>query len=411
MANILGINLYGLNKFCSAGKFSGKDKSGKYISYTINRNKLERLVAYIEKQKKVADKHHQQRYAIMWYDFLCSCSTPSGRAHLDIATLMVQLEGMLYYLLNGVYNKSSKSYSSYKKVYNSISFTPINVVFKEPPLDVKRESNLHYIIIALRVLDRFEYLINNGKITGTSKPSKSRDFIPLQSLLYGPKDLLDIIDNFIDSKHTYWKWNNIKDKNKTSNGDTLMQFATLINIIWTYIIEQKNQDLKDLNIADIKNNLNYLRNNASHGGSNRAAQKAQYDNIIRFILLIATELNEYTYTRKNRNGRHILETITTTLTSGELLITINKTINKICEIIDNMGKKKWLLAVMIITMGILGYFIYKDSSTTINYSNVPAVKRIELYDKAMSNELSEEYVKRMQSDIQRFEAIKQEVEQ
>lgn len=409
MANILGINLHGLDQFCSAGKFSGKDKSGKYISYTINRNKLERLVAYIEKQKKVADTHHQQRYAIMWYDFLCSCSTPSGRAHLDIATLMVQLEGMFYYLLNGVYNKPSKSYSSYKKVYNSISFIPINVVFKEPPLDVKLESNLHYIIIALRVLDRFEYLIKDGKITNTSKPSKSRDFIPLQSP-YGPKDLLDIIENFIDSKHTYWNWNNIKDKDKNSKGGTLKQFATLINIIWDFIIK-KNPNLQYLNIDVIKNNLNNLRNNASHGGSNSAAQKAQYDDIIRFILLIATELNEYTKGRENRNGRHILETITTTLTSGELLKTINKTINKICEIIDNMGKKKWLLAVMIITMGILGYFIYKDSSTTINYSNVPAVKRIELYDKAMSNELSEEYVKRMQSDIQRFEAIKQEVEQ
>lgn len=398
MANILGINLYGLDQFCRAGKFD------------INSNKLERLVAYIEKQKKVADTHHQQRYAIMWYDFLCSCSTPSGRAHLDIATLMMQLEGMLYYLLNGVYNKSSKYYS-YKKVYNSISFIPIKVDFKEPPLDVELGSDLHYIIIALRILDRFEYLIENKKITDTSELEKFRDdFIPKHNG-HVPSDLLDIIYSFIYIKHTYWKWNNIKDKDKNSKGGTLKQFATLINIIWAYIIEQKNPNLKHLNIDRIKNNLNNLRNNASHGGSNSAAQKDQYDDIIRFILLIATELNEYTDTRENRNERHILETITTTLTSGELLKTINKTIDKICEIIDNMGKKKWLLAVMIITMGILGYFIYKDSSTTINYSNVPAVKRIELYDKSMSNELSEEYVKRMQSDIKRFEAIKQEVEQ
>ena len=255
MANILGINLHGLDQFCSAGKFSGKDKSGKYISYTINRNKLERLVAYIEKQKKVADEHNQQRYAVMWYDFLCSCSTPSGRAHLDIATLMMQLEGMFYYLLNGVYNKPSKYYNSYKDVYNSISFIRIDEDFKEPPLDVKLGSNLHYIIIALRVLDRFEHLIKNGTITDTSEPSNSRgNFIPLRSH-YGPKDLLDIINNFIDSKHTYWKWNNIKDKDKNSKGGTLKQFATLINIIWDFIIK-KNPNLQYLNIDDIKNNLN-----------------------------------------------------------------------------------------------------------------------------------------------------------
>ena len=216
MANILGINLHGLDQFCSAGKFSGKDKSGKYISYTINRNKLERLVAYIEKQKKVADTHHQQRYAIMWYDFLYSCSTPSGRAHLDIATLMVQLEGMFYYLLNGEYDKDA-TYYSYKDVYNKIAKWKITYDFAIPPLDVKDNSDLHYII---KVLNIFNIINRETKSKDKGKIFFSPDDFYLllpdtdgKNKNYDNIDLRYKIKEFIKLQYGYWKWNNVNDKN------------------------------------------------------------------------------------------------------------------------------------------------------------------------------------------------------
>lgn len=383
------INLY------SIAKHYGIDKE--------QHNSLENLINFIEEQVKKAS-NNESRFAWLWYDFLYNCSSVRRRASLDITSLMIHLEGMLYYLLNN----SKASGISYQEYINEIRiFLDLGTETKTymngyEPLDVRPGSNYAYFLVAQQVK---YYLKKNSTATVNNIKTISRDLTHLMR-----SDIL----NYCESKTNgasinYSRVEDIYSKTSSNLGD----FALLIHLLHKLYMSDESTTYNN-----IKESLIKYRNSVDHNGvigiattSNAASSNnlGLTHNIIKYILLLASKVcpNVTRNDNTRRSSRDITERLTDFFFSGTLLKKTTTSIDNVEKFSKVFGKRGVFITIIVAIVGLLGYYMYLNiERRTIDFSNVPKTKRIELFDKIITGRETEEDMRHMQRDIRNFDSIK-----
>ena len=365
----------------------------------IDRRELECLIAYIEEHKD-SNNAIDSYYATLWYDFLCSCSTYKGREELDVQALLVQLEGMLAFLLSRPPKRHNERYDEYvdydvfKNILRSaFGFKQREVYhYLKKPVKVTVGSRYAKIVTAAEVGD---YLLSHKKEEWNDEVVK---------LIKAVGKKIDAEQNernkdvFIDFKIFL---SSIKEDAQGYYGDARRGFSMFLNV--TSRVFADELDVVKLNLPRVV----ALRNKAAHDGY---LDKVDVSNVIKIVLLIATKLCPNIVEIKQRDIRYAIDKLQNIICSGKILRKIADGVKKVESSVVWLGDKKFLAILFSLLIVVLGYYMYNDDARIIDYSSVPKVKRLDLFDRIMTNQLTESYVKRMQKDVVEFRNIEKEVD-
>lgn len=356
-------------------------------AYSINERNLENLVTYIEQDK-------ENRFASLWYDLLCDCSTPRGREQLDLSSLLIHLESMLYYLLNGKPVKGTVNYDEFMADVRSVIGFPISketYVGKLAPMNFNLESNYINLAIALQVgsllkgksVADFDVEIDRLKIN----LSRRRTHISKYAFTH--------MDDFLNSRSRSFGYSIMKGAFATGGE----QFVMLMNILHDkYMIGYP---------VCTKKTITDARNIVGHQGF---VENYSSTSIVKYVLVLATKICPSTMPSSSRNMRVVIDGLHGFFSSGRMIQKSTSAIMTIEEGVQRLGSRRCLTIIIVGIIAWLGYYMYKGmDQTAISYRNVPQTKRIELFDKMMSGRLTSDYVERMQRDVKEFDDIKTSV--
>lgn len=365
----------------------------------LDKRELECLIAYIEEHKD-SKNAIDSYYATLWYDFLCSCSTYKGREELDVQALLVQLEGMLAFLLSRPpkgYNKHYDEYVDYDDfkniLRNAFGFRQREVYYYlKKPVKVTVGSSYAKIVTAAEVGD---YLLSRKKEEWNDEVVKLIKAVDKKINAEQNKRNRDV---FIDFKNFL---SSIKEDAQGYYGDARRGFSMFLNVTSRVFADELN--VVEQNLPRVI----ALRNKAAHDGY---LNKADVSNVIKIVLLIATKLCPNIVEIKQRDIRYAIDKLQNIICSGKILRKIADGVKKVESSVVWLGGKKFLAILFSLLIVVLGYYMYNDDARIIDYSSVPKVKRLDLFDRIMTNQLTESYVKRMQKDVEEFRNIEKEVD-
>lgn len=377
----------------------------KHYSLDDKRNDIENLVNYIEQQVDSHSSNQSRRFAEMWYDLLYNCSSVRRRSSLDITSLMIHLEGMLYYLLN---NSKASSISCQKYINEIRTFLGLGTETKTylngyEPLDVRPGSNYAYFLVAQLV----KYYLKKNSTATVDDIKNRRENLPPYLIRY---DILNYCESKTNGANiNYSSVQDIYSKTSSNLGD----FALLIHLLHKLYMSDESTTYNN-----IKESLIKYRNSVDHDGvigiatTSNAASKNDSGlthNIIKYILLLASKVcpNVTRNDNTRRSSRDITERLTDFFSSGTLLKKTTTSIDKVEEFSRIFGKKSIAITIIVAIVGLLGYYMYLNiDRRTIDFSSVPKTKRIELFDKIITGRETEEDMRHMQRDIRNFDSIK-----
>lgn len=372
------------------------------------KNKLRNLSTYIE-QRKDSD-----RFAETWYDFICACSTSETLDSMDIAHFLVHLESMLLFLINNQTSKRTASEQIDKLKFDvrerlGLRATqPSNYHNDYLPIQVIEGSECYYWVIALALADAYQDVaINkiNSHQTSNAQDTYSavtRDFISkirtnsTDSLV---KSITDVLRNCSDTFIKICE-------------DVAMN-ANAHNKLGTFALQMK------LLTEKYKPDYNFLdytvkwRNNVAHEGYITDKHINDFDyrnNFARYILTLAMSMCPTIAVSGNNNT--LFDWIHENFLSGQ---TLDKGIGLTKKVIDGvqwLGSLPCMIVALVLSVLWIGYYtVIASDKPQVDYSSVPETKRIELYDKILTKQLTERYLNQMQEDIKMFNQIKTQVDQ
>lgn len=395
--------------------------------YNISDNQkddIENLVNYIEQRVDSHNSNKSRRFAEMWYDLLYNCSSVRRRASLDITSLMIHLEGMLYYLLNNSSGSSNKtqnfqSYINKIRTFLELSNDTTKYMDGYGPLDIRPGSNYAYFWIAAKVHDCIDKPPRNANYkTAYDIVGQLQYKLYLEGLSPAEYNMLECCSGYKWDRASKQQTNqplkicykSVDEIYYVYYGKNIGPFTLLINLLHKlYMATEDETTMKTL--------ISY-RNSVDHNGviystttSNATSRNysAPIDNIVRYILLLASKICPPVtrQTNNKRSSRDITERLTDFFFSGTLLKKTTTSIDNVEKFSKVFGKKGMLITIIVAIVGLLGYYMYLNiDRRTIDFSNVPKTKRIELFDKIITGRETEEDMRHMQRDIRNFDSIK-----
>ena len=155
------------------------------------------------------------------------------------------------------------------------------------------------------------------------------------------------------------------------------------------------------------------RNNVAHEGYITDKHINDFDyrkNFARYILTLAMSMCPTIAVIGNNNT--LFDWIHENFLSGQ---TLDKAIGLTKKVIDGvqwLGSLPCMIVALVLSVLWIGYYtVIASDKPQVDYSSVPETKRIELYDKILTKQLSERYLNQMQEDIKMFNQIKTQVDQ
>lgn len=374
------------------------------------KDKLRNLSNYIE-QRKDSD-----RFAATWYDFICACSTSETLDSMDIAHFLVHLESMLLFLIN---NQTSKRTASKQIEIDKLKFEvrerlglqatqPSNYHDDYRPIQVFEGSKCYYWVIALALADAYQDeaidKINSHQTSNAQDTYRAvtQDFI--SKISTNPTD--NLVKSITDVLR---KWRDIFYK----ICDDVAINANTHNKLGTFALQMKL--LTEAYEPDY-NFLDYTvkwRNNVAHEGyiTDRHINDFHYrNNFARYILTLAMSM--WPTIAVSGNNNTVFDWIHENFLSGQ---TLGKGIGLTKKVIDGvqwLGSLPCMIVALVLSVLWIGYYtVIASDKPQVDYSSVPETKRIELYDKILTKQLTERYLNQMQEDIKMFNQIKTQVDQ
>lgn len=373
------------------------------------KDKLRNLSTYIE-QRKDSD-----RFAETWYDFICACSTSKTLDSMDIAHFLVHLESMLVFLINNQTSKRTASKHQIDKLKFDVrerlglrATQPSNYHNNYLPIQVIEGSECYYCVIALALADAYQDVaINkiNSHQTSNAQDTYSavtRDFISkirtnsTDSLV---KSITDVLRNCSDTFIKICE-------------DVAMN-ANAHNKLGTFALQMK------LLTEKYKPDYNFLdytvkwRNNVAHEGYITDKHINDFDyrnNFARYILTLAMSMCPTIAVSGNNNT--IFDWIHENFLSGQTLDKGIGLTKKVIYGVQWLGSLPCMIVALVLSVLWIGYYtVIASDKPQVDYSSVPETKRIELYDKILTKQLTERYLNQMQEDIKMFNQIKTQVDQ
>lgn len=375
----------------------------------VQYDKLRNLSTYIE-QRKDSD-----RFAETWYDFICACSTSKTLDSMDIAHFLVHLESMLVFLINNQTSKRTASKHQIDKLKFDVrerlglrATQPSNYHNNYLPIQVIEGSECYYCVIALALADAYQDVaINkiNSHQTSNAQDTYSavtRDFISkirtnsTDSLV---KSITDVLRNCSDTFIKICE-------------DVAMN-ANAHNKLGTFALQMK------LLTEKYKPDYNFLdytvkwRNNVAHEGYITDKHINDFDyrnNFARYILTLAMSMCPTIAVSGNNNT--IFDWIHENFLSGQTLDKGIGLTKKVIYGVQWLGSLPCMIVALVLSVLWIGYYtVIASDKPQVDYSSVPETKRIELYDKILTKQLTERYLNQMQEDIKMFNQIKTQVDQ
>lgn len=371
---------------------------------------LRNLSTYIE-QRKDSD-----RFAETWYDFICACSTSETLDSMDIAHFLVHLESMLLFLINNQTSKRTASEQIDKLKFEvrerlGLQATqPSNYHDDYRPIQVIEGSECYYCVIALALADEYQDeaidKINSHQTSNAQDTYRAvtQDFIskistnPTDNLV---KSITDVLRNCSDMFYKICE-------------DVAMN-ANTHNKLGTFALQMKLLTEK-YKIDKQYNFLDYTvkwRNNVAHEGyiTDRHINDFDYrKKFARYILTLAMSMCPKVAASGNNNT--VFDWIHENFLSGQ---TLGKGIGLTKKVIDGvqwLGSLPCMIVALVLSVLWIGYYtVIASDKPQVDYSSVPETKRIELYDKILTKQLTERYLNQMQEDIKMFNQIKTQVDQ
>ena len=169
-------------------------------------------------------------------------------------------------------------------------------------------------------------------------------------------------------------------------------FAILIDVlIYLYKI--------DVSEIGGTNSLRDSRNKAVHDGELNLDEYGKRM-IVRTILWLAVKISpKAEIPDASFRVSHLLMEKIDALFSGFSLERISECEMVLKALVLLACRQKIICWFVLVLLVVFGYFIYKDNTVYINFDNVPQVKRVELYDRIITGNATEEYVLRLQKEV------------
>lgn len=372
------------------------------------KDKLRNLSTYIE-QRKDSD-----RFAETWYDFICACSTSKTLDSMDIAHFLVHLESMLLFLINNQTSKRTACQQIDKLKFDVrerlglLATRPSNYHKDYLPIQVIEGSECYYCVIALALADAYQdvaiTMINSHQTSNAQDTfdAVTRDFISkirTNSTDNLVKSIIDVLRN----------WSDIFIK----ICDDVAMNANTHNKLGTFALQMK---LLTETYEPDYNFLDYTvkwRNNVAHEGYITDKHINDFDyrkKFARYILTLAMRMCPTIAVSGNNNT--LFDWIHENFLSGQ---TLDKGIGLTKKVIGGvrwLGSLPCMIVALVLSVLWIGYYtVIASDKPQVDYSSVPETKRIELYDKILTKQLSERYLNQMQEDIKMFNQIKTQVDQ
>ena len=348
--------------------------------YGISSDKLTNLFHFIRANKS-------NRFGSQWYDFLEKCSSPSGREYMDLSLYLVQLESMLYFLLNEG-EKSTKGccvdkfINDFSKSLGFMSDEPNDYMKGGEPITVCEESSLPKVLIGVKMAKEASIQKRN-----VANFNVENFFVSYEGKLRSNDKLLT--DSLkVLKKEVFYEVCNRENKGKEN-------FAILIDVLRFLFGIRENEICTSL--------LNTSRNNAVHNGELNLPPYAKFGDrwkIVQSILLLAVKISplaespDYSFLVP-----HFFMEKIGALFSGFSLRKISDWVRQLKESVLFACERIFICSFLFVLLVVFGYFLYKDDTVYINFDNVPEVKRIELYDRIITGNATEEYVQRLQKEV------------
>lgn len=374
----------------------------------VQYDKLRNLSTYIE-QRKDSD-----RFAETWYDFICACSTSKTLDSMDIAHFLVHLESMLLFLINNQTSKRTASQQIDKLKFDvrerlELPATrPSNYHNDYLPIQVIEGSECYYCVIALTLADAYQDKAIN-KIN-SHQTSNAHDTFVAVTQDFNSKISANSTDNLVKSIRDVLR--NCSDIFIKICEDVAMN-ANTHNKLGTFALQMKL--LTDTYEPDY-NFLDYTvkwRNNVAHEGYITDKHINDFNcrkKFARYILTLAMSMCPKI--AGNGNNNTIFDWIHENFLSGQ---TLDKGIGLTKKVIDGvqwLGSLPCMIVALVLSVLWIGYYtVIASDKPQVDYSSVPETKRIELYDKILTKQLTERYLNQMQEDIKMFNQIKTQVDQ
>jgi hypothetical protein len=342
--------------------------------YGISREGLTNLFHFVRANKS-------NRFGSQWYDFLEKCSSQSGREYMDLSLYLVQLESMLYFLLNGG-EKSTKGccvdkfINDFSKSLGFMSDEPNDYMKGGEPINVCEESSLPKVLIGVKMAKEASIRKRN-----VANFSMENFFVSCEGKLQS-KNMKDSLNAL--KTNGFYEVCNREDKGKEN-------FAILIDVLKFLFWIRENEICTSL--------LNASRNNAVHNGGLNLTYHEKRE-IVKSILLLAVKISpkaespNYSFLVP-----HFFMEKIGALFSGFSLRKISDWVRQLKEFVLFACERIFISLFFLVLLVVFGYFLYKDDTVYINFDNVPEVKRIELYDRIITGNATEEYVQRLQKEV------------
>lgn len=339
--------------------------------YNIDSKELTNLFHFVRANKS-------NRFGAQWYDFLEECSSSSGREYMDLSLYLVQLESMLYFLLNeGEKSRKGccvdKFVNEFCKPLSFMSDKPNDYMEGGKPVIVNEQSSLPKVLIGVKIAK--EASMQDGDVAKFISSCEGK----LQSNNKFLKDLKALNDS------GFYNVCNREGKGKEN-------FAILIDVL-IYLYGIKVNDKID------SAKLIESRNKAVHDGELNLDEYGKRM-IVRTILWLAVKISpKAEIPDASFRVSHLLMEKIDALFSGFSLERISECEMVLKALVLLACRQKIICWFVLVLLVVFGYFIYKDNTVYINFDNVPQVKRVELYDRIITGNATEEYVLRLQKEV------------
>ncbi|MBQ7311441.1 MAG: hypothetical protein IJW88_07935 [Alistipes sp.] len=372
---------------------------------------LRNLSTYIE-QRKDSD-----RFAETWYDFICACSTSETLDSMDIAHFLVHLESMLLFLINNQTSKRTASKQQIDKLKFDVrerlglrATQPSNYHNDYLPIQVIEGSKCYYWVIALALADAYQdeaiNMINSHQTSNAQDTfdAVTRDFnskISTNSTDSLVKSITDVLSNWSDV------FNKICE-DVAMNANTHNKLGTFA--LQMKLLTEKYKLDKQYNFLDYTVKW---RNNVAHEGYITDKHINDFDcrkKFARYILTLAMSMCPMIAVSGNNNT--IFDWIHENFLSGQTLDKGIGLTKKVIYGVQWLGSLPCMIVALVLSVLWIGYYtVIASDKPQVDYSSVPETKRIELYDKILTKQLTERYLNQMQEDIKMFNQIKTQVDQ
>ena len=373
------------------------------------KDKLRNLSTYIE-QRKDSD-----RFAETWYDFICACSTSKTLDSMDIAHFLVHLESMLLFLINNQTSKRTASKHQIDKLKFDVrerlglrATQPSNYHNDYLPIQVIEGSECYYCVIALALADAYQDVAIN-KIN-SHQTSNAHDTFDAVTRDFNSKISTNSTDNLVKSiTDVLRKW---RDMFYKICEDVAMN-ANAHNKLGTFALQMKLLTEKyepDYNFLDYTVKW---RNNVAHEGYITDKHINDFNcrkKFARYILTLAMSMCPMIAVSGNNNT--LFDWIHENFLSGQTLDKGIGLTKKVIYGVQWLGSLPCMIVALVLSVLWIGYYtVIASDKPQVDYSSVPETKRIELYDKILTKQLTERYLNQMQEDIKMFNQIKTQVDQ